>query len=87
MEIVKAPDYKLYEKMLDIFLSLRDLRERFKCYSSSDINKLIGSKMKMKTLHEPVALQELYKLEAAIRDLRETMDAARIVHQSAPLKE
>ena len=84
MDLVRQPDYKLYDKILDIFLSLRDLRERFKCYSANDIKKLIASKMKMKSLHEPVALQELYMLETAIRDLRESMDTARGAYQSAP---
>ena len=82
MEVVSQPDHKLYEKILDIFLSLRDLRDRFQCYSANDIKKLIASKMKMKSLREPAALQELYMLETAIRELRESMETAKGDYQS-----
>jgi hypothetical protein len=63
-------DPKLYEKILDIFLMLRDTRERFQTYSSTDIKQLIKSKLK--SIREPVALQHLYKLEAMITELRHT---------------
>ena len=81
MDIAGQPDTKLYEKLLDIFLSLRDLRDYFQCYSANDIKKLIASKMKMKTLHEPAALQKLYMLETAIRNLRESMEMSRVASQ------
>jgi hypothetical protein len=71
------PDAKLYEKLFDIFLTLRDLRERFQCYSAADINRLIAAKMKAKTLREPAALGELYRLETMIRELRESMEAVK----------
>jgi len=83
MDPVSQPDHKLYEKILDIFLSLRDLRDQFQCYSANDIKKLIASKMKMKSLREPAALRELYMLETAIRNLRESMESARDAYQSA----
>jgi len=67
----------LYEKILDIFLVLRDTREQFMTYSAQDIKKLIESKMKSKTTKEPKALQELYRLEAMITELRQAMDLAK----------
>jgi hypothetical protein len=70
-------DYKLYEKILYIFLVLRDTREQFMTYSAQDIKKLIESKMKSKTAKEPKALQQLYRLETMIAELRETMDIAK----------
>ena len=69
-------DHKLYEKLFDILLAVRDARERFQCYSAADIKKLIEAKMKAKTLREPVALGELYRLETMIRGLWESMEAA-----------
>ena len=67
----------LYEKILDIFLVLRDTREQFMTYSAQDIKKLIESKIKSKTTKEPKALQELYKLEAMISELRKAMELAK----------
>lgn len=67
----------LYGKILDVKLVLRDLAEHFRFYSATDIKTLIQAKMKMKTLREPAALQELYALETMIRDLRESMEVAK----------
>jgi len=67
-----AEDPKLYEKIFDIFLALRDTRERFKTYSAQDIKKLIAAKLKAKTQKEPAPLQELYNLEKMITELRHT---------------
>ena len=77
MTTMNPTDHKLYEKLFDTLLAIRDLRERFQCYSAADINRLIVAKMKAKTLREPAALAELYKLETMIRDLRESMEAAK----------
>ena len=63
-------DPKLYEKIFDIFLALRDVRERFKTYSAPDINKLITAKLNAKSQKEPAPLQELYNLEKMITELR-----------------
>jgi len=62
-------DHKLYEKILDTMLVLRDVQDRFRTYSATDIKSLIASKMKSKQ-REPLALQHLYKLESMISDLR-----------------
>jgi hypothetical protein len=67
-----AEDPKLYEKIFDIFLALRDTRERFKTYSAQDIKKLIAAKLNAKTQKEPAPLQELYNLEKMITELRHT---------------
>jgi hypothetical protein len=63
------PDHKLYEKIVDIMLVLRDLREEIKCYSAQDIKKLIAANLKS-VKKGPAALQELYRLEAMITELR-----------------
>ena len=63
-----------YEKILNVFLSLRDTHLQFKFYSAQDIKKLIEAKMKSKTLKEPKALQPLYELEIMIRELREGLE-------------
>ena len=66
----------LYEKVLDTFLILRDVRERFSTYSASDIKKLIAAKMK--AVREPLALKHLYELEKAIADLRESLEKEKL---------
>jgi hypothetical protein len=68
-------DHKLYEKILDMMLVLRDLQEGFKTYSANDIKKLIAAKLKNK--REPATLQELYRLEAMITELRQTFVLAK----------
>ena len=62
---------KLYPKILDTMLVLRDVSEKFRFYSAKDIKSLIASKMKSK--REPRDLQQLYTLEAMIANLRESM--------------
>lgn len=71
-------DHGFYGKILDIFLVLGTTREYFRTYSAQDIKKLIEAKMKAKTTREPKALQELYKLEAMIKELRQTIEIAKI---------
>jgi hypothetical protein len=66
----------LYGQILDIFLALRDTRERFKTYSAKDINQLIASKMK--SVREPAALRELYQLEEMISKLRASFTEAKV---------
>jgi hypothetical protein len=69
------PDHKLYEKFLDMKLVLRDLQDEFKTYSAQDIKKLIAAKLKNK--REPAPLQELYRLEAMITELRQAFVVAK----------
>ena len=63
---------KSYEKILDIIIELREVRDHFHTYSAGDINKLIHSKIN--SVREPRALQKLYKLEEMIRALREGLE-------------
>ena len=72
-------DYKLYEKILDVILVLRDTHLQFHPYSAQDIKKLIAAKMK-NVRREPATLQSLYKLEAMLTDLRLSMNAAKEEH-------
>ena len=53
----------LYDKLFNTLLTLRDARDHFKCYSATDLKRLIASKKKK-------AMQHLYTLEAEIADLR-----------------
>lgn len=69
-------DHKLYEKILDIKLVLRDLQDKLKTYSAQDIKKLIAAKLK-NVKKEPAALEELYELEAMIAELRQTFIVAK----------
>jgi hypothetical protein len=55
-----------YDKIFDILLMIRDTRDHFQTYSSTDIKKVIVSKRK-------IPLQRLYKLESMITDLRESL--------------
>jgi hypothetical protein len=73
---MSEPDHKLYEKIVDILIVLRDTRENFIGYSASDIKKLIAAKMKA-VRREPKALEQLYRLEAMITDLRKTLIIAK----------
>ena len=59
-----------------MLLVLRDTRERFSTYSASDIKALIASKMKA-VKREPVALQELYRLERMISEVRLSFEDAK----------
>jgi hypothetical protein len=69
------PDHKIYEKILDTLLQLRDTAEHFRIRSAQDIKKLIAAKMK--GVREPKDLQQLYRLEAMITDLRKTLIIAK----------
>jgi len=66
-----------YEKILDIIIELREVREHFHTYSAGDINNLIYSKIN--SVREPRALQKLYKLEEMIRILRETLEVTKVM--------
>lgn len=57
----------LYDKLFNTLLTLRDARDHFKCYSATDLKRLIASKKKK-------AMQHLYNLEAEIADLRKAFN-------------
>ena len=62
----------LYPQILDILVTLNAVNNRFTPFSAQDIKKLIAAKLKVKK--EPAELQHLYKLEAMIRELRESFN-------------
>jgi hypothetical protein len=64
----------LYSQILDILVTLNAVNNRFTPFSAQDIKKLIAAKLKAKTQKEPADLQHLYKLEAIIRELRESFN-------------
>jgi len=68
-------DSKLYEKMVNTMIELRDVQSRFVSYSARDVKGLIASKMK--SVREPKALQHLYNLEAMIGELRQALSLAK----------
>ena len=59
---------ELYEKLFDTLLVLGYTREHFRTYSAKDIKALIRAKLK--SVREPGALQQLYRLETMITELR-----------------
>lgn len=75
-----SEDHKVYEKILDILLTLRDTAEHFRIRSAQDIKKLIWSKLN--GVREPKDLQLLYSLEAMITDLRKTLIIAKEEHEN-----
>jgi hypothetical protein len=66
---------KLYDKIFDILLVLRDTRERFSTYSATDIKKLIAAKMKA-VRSGPADLQLLYQLGDMIAELQASFELA-----------
>jgi len=64
----KSLEDKLYYKILDMMITLRDVQSEFKTYSPNDIKKLIAYKKK-----EPLELKHLYSLELMIADIRESL--------------
>ena len=66
---------ELYGKVLDTLLELRDTADHFRIRSAHDIKRLIWSKLN--GVREPKDLQLLYKLEAMITDLRQSLISAK----------
>lgn len=64
----------LYSQILDILVTLNAVNTRFTPFSAQDVKKLIAAKLKAKTQKEPADLQQLYKLEAMIRELRQSFN-------------
>jgi hypothetical protein len=59
---------EVYEKLFDTLLVLGYTRDHFRTYSAKDIKALIAAKLK--SVREPGALQQLYRLETMITELR-----------------
>ena len=68
LENLENLEDKLYYKILDLIITLRDVQSEFKTYSASDIKKLIAYKKK-----EPIELKHLYNLELMIADIRTSL--------------
>ena len=69
----------LYSQILDILVTLNAVNTRFTPFSAQDVKKLIAAKLKAKTQKEPADLQQLYKLEAMIRELRESFNIITLI--------
>jgi hypothetical protein len=66
---------ELYEKILDTLLVLGYTRDHFRTYSAKDIKALIAAKLK--SVREPGALEQLYRLETMIMELRMMLSSAK----------
>jgi hypothetical protein len=70
-------DKELYGQVWDILVTLNAVNDTFTPFSAQDIKRLIAAKLKAKTDKEPKYLEQLYKLECMIRDLRESFAVER----------
>ena len=68
---------ELYGQIWDILVTLNAVNNTFTPFSAQDIKGLIAAKLKAKTNKDPRHLEQLYKLEGMIRELRESFDAER----------
>ena len=68
---------ELYGQIWDILVTLNAVNNTFTPFSAQDIKGLIAAKIKAKTNKDPRHLEQLYKLEGMIRELRESFDAER----------
>ena len=70
-------DKELYGQFWDILVTLNAVNNTFTPFSAQDIKGVIAAKLKAKTAKEPRHLEQLYKLEFMIRELRESFDIAK----------
>jgi len=70
-------DKELYGQLWDILVTLNAVNDTFTPFSAQDIKKVIAAKLKAKTDKEPKYLEQLYKLEGMIRELRESFAVER----------
>ena len=63
---------ELYGQLWDILVTLNAVNNTFTPFSAQDIKGVIAAKLKAKTDKEPKHLEQLYKLEGMIRELRES---------------
>jgi len=70
-------DKELYGQVWDILVTLNAVNNTFTPFSAQDIKGLIAAKLKAKTHKDSKYLEQLYKLEVMIRELRESFDAER----------
>ena len=70
-------DKELYGQVWDILVTLNAVNDTFTPFSAQDIKRLIAAKLKAKTEKEPRHLEQLYRLEGMIRELRESFAVER----------
>jgi hypothetical protein len=68
---------ELYGQIWDILVTLNAVNNTFTPFSAQDIKGVIAAKLKAKTNKDSKYLEQLYKLERMIRELRESFAAER----------
>ena len=68
---------ELYGQVWDILVTLNAVNNTFTPFSAQDIKTLIAAKLKAKTPKDSKYLEQLYKLEGMIRELRESFNNIR----------
>ena len=68
---------ELYGQLWDILVTLNAVNNTFTPFSAQDIKGVIAAKLKTKTNKDSKYLEQLYKLERMIRELRESFAAER----------
>jgi hypothetical protein len=71
-------DKELYGQFWDILVTLNAVNNTFTPFSAQDIKGVIAAKLKAKTNKDPKHLEQLYKLEFMIRELRESFSCLEI---------
>jgi|APCry1669192319_1035405.scaffolds.fasta_scaffold39284_2 hypothetical protein len=65
---------ELYGQVWDILVTLNAVNNTFTPFSAHDIKTLIAAKLKAKTPKDSKYLEQLYRLEGMIRELRESFN-------------
>jgi len=68
---------ELYGQLWDILVTLNAVNNTFTPFSAQDIKGVVAAKLKAKTNKDSKYLEQLYKLERMIRELRESFAAER----------
>jgi len=71
-------DKELYGQLLDILVTLNAVNSIFTPFSAQDVKGVIAAKLNSKTNKDSKYLEQLYKLEAMIHELRESFDKAKM---------
>ena len=67
-------DKELYGQLRDILVTLNAVNSTFTPFSARDINGVVAAKLLAKTNKDSKYLEQLYKLEGMIREMRESFD-------------
>jgi len=68
---------ELYGQLWDILVALNAVNNTFTPFSAQDIKGVIATKLVAKTNKDSKYLEQLYKLERMIREMRESFDRAK----------